>query len=587
VSVFVDLFKKTEQVRRQAETLRRRAGQMQKLAAASVAINSALSIDKMLQTVTDTARDVIGSHQAITLFIDPRPGQRQKKAYAHASYSERYAEWRGQPLQLDSIADTAVFRSYTATRMSEAELLEHPDWEIVRKLRVPPIRGGMLGAPFTGRDGTRLGVIYLCDRGDGPFSADDESIAVQLAQMASIAIENTLFAEEREANRIKDEFLSTLSHELRTPLNAILGWTQLLQMEKPGGEMAHGLEVIERNARAQTKLIEDLLDVSRISTGKLRLTSRVVTVESVVQAAAEAVKPTATARGVDLVVDLPAEPLRLVADPDRLQQVVWNLMSNAVKFTPPGGSVTTTAEQVGGQIEIRVTDTGQGIAPEFLPFVFDRFRQADSTSTRSHGGLGIGLTIVRHIVELHGGGVRADSRGEGHGSTFTVTLPITAAPEAEATPQTHPSRNGNGGDGDLTGLRVVVIDDAPDALEVLAVILRRAKADVTTAPSAHDGRRAIQEFRPDLVISDIAMPDEDGYAFIRSLRALPPDRGGVTPAIALTAYAREEDRARALAAGFQAHMSKPVEPDELIDLVARVAGASSPGPALVPAEKHA
>jgi signal transduction histidine kinase/ActR/RegA family two-component response regulator len=589
VSVFVDLFKKTEQVRRQAEILRRRAAQMQKLAAASVAINSALSIDKMLQTVTDTARDVIGSHQAITLFIDPRPGQRQKKVYAHASYSERYAEWRGQPLQLDTIADTAVFRSYTATRMSEAELLDHPDWEIVRKIRIPPIRGGMLAAPLTGRDGSRLGVIYLCDRGDGPFSADDEFIAVQLAQMASIAVENSLFAEEREANRIKDEFLSTLSHELRTPLNAILGWTQLLQMEKPTGEVAHGLEVIERNARAQTKLIEDLLDVSRISTGKLRLTTRVVTVASVVQAAAEAVKPTAAARGVDIAVELPDEPLRLVADPDRLQQVVWNLMSNAVKFTPQGGRVTAGARQVAAQVQIHVTDTGQGIAPEFLPFVFDRFRQADSTSTRSHGGLGIGLTIVRHLVELHGGSVRADSRGEGHGSTFTVTLPITAATETEETPQPRPpGRNGRSNgepkDGELKGLRVLVIDDAPDALEVLAVILRRAKADVTTAPSAHEGRRALQEIKPDLVISDIAMPDEDGYEFIRSLRSLPPDRGGVTPAIALTAYARDEDRTRALAAGFQAHMSKPVEPDELVNLVARVAG-SFPAPAL--AEKGA
>src|SRR5690349_1759794 len=250
VAVFVDLFKKSEQVKRQAESLHRRAAQRQKLADASVAINSALSIDKMLQVVTETARDVIGAHQAITLFIDPRPGQRARRVQASAAYSDKYAEWRGQPLQLDAITDTAVFRSYTATRMSETELLDHPDWEIVRKVRIPPIRGGMLAAPLTGRDGSRLGVIYLCDRGDGPFSADDEFIAVQLAQMASIAIENTLFAEEREANRIKDEFLSTLSHELRTPLNAILGWTQLLQMEKPTGEMAHGLEVIERNARA-------------------------------------------------------------------------------------------------------------------------------------------------------------------------------------------------------------------------------------------------------------------------------------------------------------------------------------------------
>jgi signal transduction histidine kinase/ActR/RegA family two-component response regulator len=454
----------------------------------------------------------------------------------------------------------------------------------------------MLAAPLTGRDGSNLGVIYLADRYEDDFTNDDEAILVQLAQMASIAIENTLFAEEREANRIKDEFLSTLSHELRTPLNAILGWTQLLQMEKPTGEVAHGLEVIERNARAQTKLIEDLLDVSRISTGKLRLSSRVVEVASVVHAAADAVKPTADARGVELVVDLPGQSQRIVADPDRLQQVVWNLLSNAVKFTPPGGRVTVAAAQVDGHVQIGVTDTGQGIAPEFLPFVFDRFRQADSTSTRSHGGLGIGLTIVRHIVELHGGTVRADSRGEGHGSTFTVTLPITAAQEADALPGPRAGRNGDNGQdgaggagraraGALGGMRILVIDDAPDALEVLAVILRRARAEVTTAPCAQDGRRLLQEFRPDVLISDIAMPDEDGYALIQSVRMLPPDRGGVTPAIALTAYAREEDRARALAAGFQAHMSKPVEPDELVELVSQVAAANAPAPSLVPAEK--
>jgi CheY-like chemotaxis protein len=594
VSVFVDLFRKSEQVRRQADSLRRRAAQMQKLAAASVAINSALSIDRMLQTVTDTARDVIGAHQAITLFVDPRPGAVRRRTYAHASYSDKYAEWRGQPLQLEPIAETVVFRSYTATRMTERELLEHPDWDIVRKLRIPPIKGGMMAAPLTGRDGTRLGVVYLCDRGDGPFSADDEFIAVQLAQMASIAVENSLFAEEREANRIKDEFLSTLSHELRTPLNAILGWTQLLQMEEPQGEVGHGLEVIERNARAQTKLIEDLLDVSRITTGKLRLSSRVVPVATVVQAAVEAVKPTADARGVELASDLPPREQRIVADPDRLQQVVWNLLANAVKFTPAGGRVSVEAEQSGANVEIRVTDTGMGIDPAFLPFVFDRFRQADSTSTRSHGGLGIGLTIVRHIVELHGGTVRADSRGEGHGSTFTVTLPISAANAAAAA---DPAAGGNNGhaagaagtaagngsaaaaesprsDADLNGLRVLVVDDAPDALEVLAVILRRARAEVTAAPDARTARRLLQELRPDLLISDIAMPDEDGYALIRSIRELAADRGGQTPALALTAYAREEDRSRALAAGFQDHMSKPVEPGELVAAASRLTRAA-------------
>ena len=575
VSVFVDLFKKTEQVKRQADSLRRRATQMQKLAAASVAINSALSVDKMLQTITDTARDVIGAHQAITVFIDPRPGHRPQKVQAHASFSEKYAAWRGQSLHLDPIAETAVFRSYTATRMTEAELLDHPDWDIVRKVRIPPIRGGMLAAPLTGRDGARLGVIYLCDRGDAPFSADDESIAVQLAQMASIAIENTLFAEEREANRIKDEFLSTLSHELRTPLNAIVGWTQLLQMEKPQGEMAHGLAVIDRNARAQTKLIEDLLDVSRIASGKLCLNMRVVSIASVIEAAAEAVKPTADARGVELRVVKPPATLRLVGDPDRLQQVVWNLLSNAVKFTSAGGEVCVEGSQLGGQAQIRVRDTGMGIEPSFVPYVFDRFRQADSTSTRAHGGLGIGLAIVRHIVELHGGTVRAESRGEGEGAAFTVTLPIGAVSDVADRPASKIDRAGHNGEahGDLTGLRIIVVDDAPDASEVIAAILRRAHAEVTTAASAQDARRLVQHLRPDLLISDIAMPDEDGLSLIQSLRLLPPDQGGATPAVALTAYAREEDRAATLAAGFQAHLSKPVEPEELLNVVARFASA--------------
>ena len=594
VSVFVDLFKKTEQVKRQADSLRRRAGQMQKLAAASVAINSALSIDKMIQTVTDTARDIIGAHQAITLFIDPRPGQRLRKVQAHGSFSDRYAEWRGQPLQLDPIADTVVYGSYTPTRMTDTELHDHPDWEIVRRLRIPPITGGMLAAPLNGRDGTRLGIIYLSDRADGgAFTGDDESIAVQLAQMASIAVENTLFSEEREANRIKDEFLSTLSHELRTPLNAILGWTQLLEMEKPSGEFAHGLEVIERNARAQTKLIEDLLDVSRISTGKLRLNPQLITVGTVVESAVEAVKPAADAKGVKLHVDLPSTPQRLVADPDRLQQVVWNLLSNAVKFTPTGGTVTVDSQQIAGNIEIRVTDTGQGIAPAFLPFVFDRFRQADSTSTRSHGGLGIGLTIVRHIVELHGGSVRAESRGEGHGSAFTVTLPITAAPEHQDQPPRQMSAAGEGrqrgtaaGAGtapaktaaaELSGVRILLVDDAPDALEVLTVVLRRAKAEVLTAESASQARRILQEFRPDILVSDIAMPDEDGFALLQSVRLMPPENGGNVPAIALTAYAREEDRTKALNAGFAAHVSKPVEPDELIGLIAQIAQGGAGG----------
>src|SRR5688572_21781854 len=327
VAVFVDLFRKTEQVKRQAESLRSRAAQLQKLAAASVAINGALTIDKMLQTITDVARDVIESHQAITLFVDPRATQRPGKTEAFSSFSDKYAQWRGKPLDLDAIAHTLAAQSRTATRLTEAELRDHADWLIVRDVDIPPIKGGMLAAPLTGRDGNNLGVIYLSDRSEGDFfTAADEAVLVQLAQMASIAIENTLYAEEREANRIKDEFLSTLSHELRTPLNAILGWTQLLRMGKPSeNELSRGLDVIERNVRAQTKLIEDLLDVSRITTGKLRLSVRPTALAPVIEAAVDAVRPGASAKGIRLEVDVSAPADQIYGDPDRLQQVVWNL----------------------------------------------------------------------------------------------------------------------------------------------------------------------------------------------------------------------------------------------------------------------
>jgi len=607
VAVFVDLFRKTEQVKRQAESLRSRAAQLQKLAAASLAINGALSIDRMLQTITDVARDVIESHQAITLFVDPRSSQRPAKAEAFTSFSDKYAEWRGRPLNLDRIAETLAAQSRTATRLTEGELRDHADWLIVRDVEIPPIRGGMLAAPLTGRDGNNLGVIYLSDRADGPFfTAADEAVIVQLAQMASIAIENTLYAEEREANRIKDEFLSTLSHELRTPLNAILGWTQLLRMGKPTeGELSRGLDVIERNVRSQTKLIEDLLDVSRITTGKLRLSVRPIALAPVIEAAVDAVRPAAAAKSIVIDVDVGGGGAadQIPGDPDRLQQVVWNLLSNAVKFTPANGRIEVALERVEGQSQIRVTDSGQGIDPKFLPYVFDRFRQADSSSTRSHGGLGIGLTIVRHIVELHGGTVRAESRGDGTGATFLVNLPVSTVrhggasegptretPAALTSAASVPPAADSNGNGDrhgrpdpagpparLRGLRVLIVDDEADARDIIGEILRRSGAEVTTAATAQEGLQLLGRVRPDVLVSDIAMPDEDGYAFMRCIRQLTPADGGDTPAVALTAYAREEDRARALAAGFRLHLPKPVEPEELVGAVAGLALANGSG----------
>jgi signal transduction histidine kinase/DNA-binding response OmpR family regulator len=595
VAVFVDLFKKTQQVKRQAESLRRRASQLQKLAEASVVISSAQSLETMLQAVTDAAREVIGCHQAITVFTEPPSASpnRRPRTQAFASYSSKYAEWRTQPLPLDEICSTVVFRSRTATRLSEEELLEHPDWEIVRRVRIPPIHGGMLAAPLNGRDATHLGVIYLCDRGDGPFTADDEVIAVQLAQLASIAIENLLFTEEREANRIKDEFLSMLSHELRTPLNAILGWTQLLRFEHRDGELAHGLEVIERNARAQAKLVEDMLDVSRVTSGKLRLNRRPVAFEPIIRAAIDAIRPDAEGKGVSLqcVID---EAGQVNGDPDRLQQVVWNLLSNSVKFTTTGGRIEVRLDRVNQNLRIRVSDTGRGISPAFLPHVFDRFRQADSSSTRKHGGLGIGLTIVRQIVELHGGSVSADSPGEGRGSTFSVILPVcdagksvsgpmlarddaqapatrsTESPKSKVSPADPRSSIPNVGrhdERDLHGVHLLVVDDAVDTLEFIAHTLRQANAEVFTATSVVEGLAEFTRNRPDVLITDVAMPDRDGYDLIRAIRELGPARGGEVPAIALTAYAREDDRLRALAAGFHMHLAKPVQPQVIVDAV--------------------
>lgn len=615
VAVFVDLYVKTDQVRRQADALRRRANQLQRLAAASVAIHRAPSLERMLQTVTETARELIGAHQAITLYVHDgaaTPGQKPHKSLSFTSFSDRYATWRTRRIQLDQIATTIVATGRTAARLTEAELRDHPDWEAVRNADIPPIHGGMLAAPLLRREGgANLGVIYLADRYEGDFTHDDEAIAVQLAQMASTAAENITYAEERETNRVKDEFLATLSHELRTPLNAILGWTQLLRLETLNNEATHGVDVIERNAKAQTKLIEDLLDVSRITTGKLRLNVKPTPLTGVVQSALDVVRPAAEAKQITLACEIAPGATEgadvIHGDPDRLQQVVWNLLANAVKFTPNGGRVRAILRVVGEavgqqrQAEIAVEDNGPGIASEFLPYVFDRFRQADASSTRSHGGLGIGLTIVRHIVELHGGEVRAESAGEGRGATFVVRLPLDASAvkpaaqpahdpdpaepssksEAIAAPVAHPPAVAkparppglNNGRHDLHGLQILVIDDEPDAREMVGRILTRAGAQVQLAGGVREALERFGRSRPHVVFSDIAMPEHDGFDLIRRLRELPPEAGGSVPAVALTAYAREEDRVRTLSAGFDMHLAKPVEPDDLISAASHLCAA--------------
>jgi signal transduction histidine kinase/DNA-binding response OmpR family regulator len=575
VAVFVDLLRKSRQVQRQAESLRRRASQLQQLTAASVVINSALSTEKMLQTITDTARQVIGTHQAITLFLAEQPGTPTvSQIHSFCSFSDKYASWRQQKLEPEQIAKLILSHGRPVLRLSDTDLRESPAWEQIRALNLPPLHGGLLAVPLVGRNANQLGAIYLSDRNEGEFTADDEALLVQLAQMASIAVENAIYAQEREANRIKDEFLSTLSHELRTPLNAILGWTQLLKLEKLEDDMAHGLDVIDRNARAQTKLIEDLLDVSRINTGKLRLNLKPINPDRIVETAVDAIRPAAEAKQLALELTQTGTG-EVLGDPDRLQQVVWNLLSNAVKFTPSEGKISVSLDCNGSQLRICVRDTGQGIDPAFLPYVFDRFRQGDSTSTRTHGGLGIGLTIVRRIVELHGGTVMAESAGKNHGSVFTVLLPVSAnrssSSDADALPaETRSAPN-------LHGVSVLVVDDEPDAREVITQIIERAGARVASAGCVKEAIDAFRRVRPDILVSDIAMPDHDGYSLIRAIRLLRQEDGGATPAVALTAYAREEDRAAALSAGFQRHLSKPCEPNELLAALSELAPAVPTG----------
>jgi PAS domain S-box-containing protein len=394
-----------------------------------------------------------------------------------------------------------------------------------------------------------------------------------------LAREQEARAAAEEANRLKDEFLATLSHELRTPLTAILGWAHLLRSGRLDEESAaRAVEIIERNADAQNQLIEDILDVSRIITGKTSLHVEPVEPVSVIEAAAEAVRPAAEAKRVELKIPASTEAVSVFGDAARLRQVVWNLLTNALKFTPEGGRVEVRVARADSHVRIKVSDTGEGIDPEFLPYVFDRFRQADASTTRKRGGLGLGLAIVRHLVELHGGTVGAESEGQGRGATFTVTLPLAGAVAQPGEPDdsraARVKRPASPVDcpPSLSGLRVLVVDDEPDTLDFLVAVLEGCGAEVTAASSAAEAFRLLKEVKPDVLVSDIGMPDEDGYALIRRVRQLEDDEGGRTPAIALTAYAREEDRRKAIRAGFQAHMTKPVEPSELAEVVASLAG---------------
>jgi PAS domain S-box-containing protein len=414
------------------------------------------------------------------------------------------------------------------------------------------------------RDGRRVStVLEVRDISDRKRIEEEREHLLESERAARSSAERAM--------RIKDEFLAVLSHELRTPLSAILGWANILQNGARDAETtARALSVIERNARAEAQLVEDLLDVSRIASGKLRLDVQPVDPAEIAGAAVDSVRPAADAKRIRLAAVLDRSVGPVLGDPSRLQQVVWNLLTNAIKFTPKGGRVTVTLRHVDSYAEVAVTDTGQGIAPDFLPYVFERFRQADSSTTRNHAGLGLGLALVKQLVEMHGGTVRADSEGEGRGATFTVSLPIAALHRAN-----------DAGDAvldaceSLRGVRVLVVDDEEDTRELVRRLLADCQAEVVAVASAPAALDAVEHFRPDVLLSDIGMPQQDGYQLVRALRERDAEHGGRTPAAALTAFARPEDRIRALRAGYQMHVAKPVDASELITVVASLAGRTN------------
>ncbi len=426
--------------------------------------------------------------------------------------------------------------------------------------------------------GENVGTIAFYFKKPHPFSQAEVRIGTALANLASAAVTTAeLFQEQtrlrlhaEESNRLKDEFLATVSHELRTPLTPLLGWTHMLQTQEVDAELlASGLEVIERNVRVQAQIVNDILDVSRIMTGKLRLEMQAVALAPIIEAAIETVSPAAIAKEIRVNTSLDPQLDDVRCDPDRLQQIVWNLLSNAIKFTPEGGEVNVSLARRDGKAQITVNDSGQGISADFLPHVFDRFRQADSSYTRKHGGLGLGLAIVRHLVELHGGTVKAHSDGADRGATFTVSLPL-ANHAAPVVPPPVAMANESEVGPLLAGVRLLLVDDDVDTLEVLGLTLRHYGAEVRSATSAAVAFEEVLRSLPDLLICDIGMPEEDGFAFIERVRRLAPEQGGVVKAIALTAYARAEDRQRALAAGFHLHLPKPVDPDEMVARIIEV-----------------
>jgi PAS domain S-box-containing protein len=578
-----------DQVKRAQEALRDETNILELLNSTGNALARHRDLQPLLQEVTDAATRISGARFGAFYYNHHDDGPLTLYTLAGRPLSD-YGDLdrdRAAPLLGASLSGESITRC--------DDLLEHPECAPDNVLN--QLRGmrSFLAAPVISRSGDVTGTLLFGHPEPNMFGERTERILAGIAAQAAIAIDNArlneaarLAAEERiallisersareEAERssqMKDEFLATLSHELRTPLTAILGWSQVLRRGGRGeADLQKGLQTIERNARAQAQLIEDLLDMSRIMSGKVLLDLQSVQPAAVVDAAIDSVRPAAAARGIAIERDFAPTGL-LAADPGRLQQIVWNLLSNAIKFTQ-NGQVRISIRESAGQVEIAVADTGIGIGAEFLGHVFERFRQADASSTRRHGGLGLGLSIVKHLVEQHGGTVAVESGGEGHGACFTVRLPLATAAvlaqsqPAAARPLPPPRAPQELGAQDLRGLRVLVVDDEPDTRELIKRVLSDCNARVQVAGSAAEALQLMPAVLPELIVSDIGMPEMDGFELLARIRALPAHLGGHAPAIALTAFARAEDRERALQAGFVRHIAKPVEPAELITSVA-------------------
>jgi PAS domain S-box-containing protein len=563
---------------------KRAANRTARLQALTAALSEALTPVQAASAVLSHGLTALGAHAGSVALLTERGGELE--IIDSVGFPPEIIEkWRRFPVTSEATLAKAV-RTGQMVLIESLQAADSP-YPRLSYLQAVNESEALAAIPLI-VEGRTIGGMGLTFREIQKFEEDDRSFMLAIARLCAQALERArlyqaerrMRAEAEEANRTKDEFLATLSHELRTPLTAMLGWTKMLRMGMlDESTTAHALETVERNAKVQAQLIEDLLDVSRIITGKLRLDVRPMELIPVIEAAIDAVRPAADAKNIELQTALDPLSGPVSGDPHRLQQVVWNLVANAVKFTTPGGRVRIGLERADSHMEISISDTGQGITSEFLPYVFDRFRQADGSTTRLHGGLGLGLAIVRHLVELHGGTVSAQSSGEGQGATFNVRLPLAqlrntefGLPNEEEHAAGFQSATRNQQSAILKGLRVLIVDDEPDARHLIKTVLEGQGAEVVPVASAREALDALDEEIPDVLISDIGMPDEDGFTLIKQVRERAEAKGGGIPAAAVSAYVGEENRRRALEAGFQLHVAKPVDPEELIEVVRSLAG---------------